>query len=156
MKSAPSMPANGSARGMIWLSAFIKSPNIITAPAFTSPAQGLSTGINLDVWNSLTKAQQSIIRSACATENDATTSEYNYKNAAALDTLITKHKVEVRSFSDEIMQAIKATSTQVLEEAAAKDAFTGKVYESFKASLKNSMRWAEVSEEAYTQIRRKV
>ena len=54
------------------------------------------------------------------------------------------------------MKAIKATSTQVLEEAAAKDAFTAKVYESFKASLKNSMRWAEVSEEAYTQIRRKV
>ena len=69
---------------------------------------------------------------------------------------LTTMKGEVRSFSDDIMKAIKATSTQVLEEAAAKNAFTAKVYDSFKASLKNSMRWAEVSEEAYTQIRRKV
>ena len=125
-------------------------------PGFHEPGAGLSTGINLDVWNSLTKAQQGVIRTACAAENDATSSEYNYKNAAALDTLIKKHKVEVRSFSDDIMKTIKATSIQVLEEAAAKDAFTAKVYDSFKASLKNSMRWAEVSEEAYTQIRRKV
>jgi TRAP-type mannitol/chloroaromatic compound transport system substrate-binding protein len=54
------------------------------------------------------------------------------------------------------MKALKATSTKVLEDAAAKDAFTAKVYKSFKASLDNSLRWGEVSEEAYTKSRRSV
>ena len=108
------------------------------------------------VWNSLTKPQQDIFRNACQAENDYTLSEYNYKNATALETLVTKHKVKVRRFSPEIMAALKKTSDVVLEEAAATDAFTKKVYDSFRASLENSMEWGAQSEEPYTQARREV
>ena len=125
-------------------------------PGFHEPCAGLSTGVNLDVWNSLSNSQQQIIRNACAAENAATTSEYNYKNAAALNTLVSKHKVKVRSFSPQIMQALKTTSDAVLQDAAKSDAFTAKVYESFKASLANSMEWGALSEEPYTQARRSV
>ena len=125
-------------------------------PGFHEPGAGLSTGINLDVWNSLSQSQQEIIRNACAAENASTTSEYNYKNAAALDTLVKKHNVKVRSFSPDIMQALKQTSDKVLAEAAAKDPFTAKVFESFKASLANSMAWGARSEEPYTLARRQV
>ena len=124
-------------------------------PGFHEPGAGLSTGVNLDVWKSLTDSQQNIIRNACAAENAHTMNEYNYKNAAALNTLIKKHKVQVRSFSEEVMSAIKKTSEQVLKDAAAKDPFTAKVYKSFKASLANSMEWGARSEEPYTQSRRK-
>ncbi len=123
-------------------------------PGFHEPGAGLSTGVNLEVWNSLSKSHQAIIRNACAAENAHTMNEYNYKNASALNTLMTKHKVEVRSFSQEIMNAIKSTSEQVLKDAAAKDAFTNKVYKSFKASLANSMEWGARSEEPYTLARR--
>ena len=125
-------------------------------PGFHEPGAGLSTGVNLDVWNSLTPSQRQIIRNACAAENASTLSEYNYKNATALDTLVKKHKVQVRSFAPEIMQALKQTSDKVLVEAAAKDPFTAKVFESFKASLANSMEWGALSEEPYTLARRKV
>ena len=125
-------------------------------PGFHEPGAGLSTGVNLDVWKSLSDSQRQIIRNACAAENATTTSEYNYKNAAALNTLVSKHKVKVRSFSPQIMQALKATSDAVLQDAAKGDAFTGKVYESFKASLANSMEWGALSEEPYTQARRTV
>jgi TRAP-type mannitol/chloroaromatic compound transport system substrate-binding protein len=125
-------------------------------PGFHEPGAGLSTGVNLDVWNSLTPSQREIIRNACAAENASTLSEYNYKNATALDTLVKKHKVQVRSFAPEIMQALKQTSDKVLVEAAAKDPFTAKVFESFKASLANSMEWGALSEEPYTLARRKV
>jgi TRAP-type mannitol/chloroaromatic compound transport system substrate-binding protein len=125
-------------------------------PGFHEPGAGLSTGVNLNVWNSLTQSQREIIRNACAAENASTLSEYNYKNATALDTLVKKHKVQVRSFAPEIMQALKQTSDKVLLEAAAKDPFTAKVFESFKASLANSMEWGALSEEPYTLARRKV
>ena len=67
-------------------------------PGFQEPGAMLATGINLDVWASLTAAQQEVLRTACEAENNATLSEYNYKNAAALETLVKKHNVEVRSF----------------------------------------------------------
>ncbi len=125
-------------------------------PGFHEPGAGLSTGINLDVWKSLSQSQREIIRNACAAENASTMSEYNYKNATALDTLVKKHNVQVRSFAPAIMQALKATSDQVLAEAAAGDAFTGKVFKSFSASLANSMAWGARSEEPYTLARRQI
>jgi len=62
----------------------------------------------------------------------------------------------VRSFAPDIMQALKATSDQVLAEAATGDAFTGKVFKSFSASLANSMAWGARSEEPYTLARRQI
>ena len=62
----------------------------------------------------------------------------------------------MRRFSPEIMAALKKTSDAVLEEAAASDPFTKKVYDSFRASLENSMEWGAQSEEPYTQARREV
>ena len=123
-------------------------------PGIHEPGAGLSTGINLNVWNELTKAQQAIITNACMAENESTLAEYNYKNASALETLVKKHKVQVRSFSPEVMAGLKSTSETVLSDIAAKDAFTQKVYDSFKASMINSMEWGKLSEEAYTRARR--
>lgn len=125
-------------------------------PGFHEPGAGLATGVNLDVWNSLSKAQQAIIENACQAENESTFSEYNYKNATALATLVNRHKVQVRRFSPEIMTALKETSDAVLAEEAAKDAFTKKVYDSFRKSLNNSMAWGAQSEEPYTMARRNI
>ena len=52
------------------------------------------------------------------------------------------------------MAGLKSTSETVLRDIAAKDAFTQKVYDSFKASMINSMEWGKLSEEAYTRARR--
>jgi len=125
-------------------------------PGIHEPGAGLSTGINLDVWNDLSASHKGIIRASCAAENEYTLAEYNYKNAAALDTLVTKHKVEVRSFSTDIMRGLKEASEAVLEDISKEDPFTKKVYESFKASLKNSMEWGSRSEEPYTKARREL
>jgi TRAP-type mannitol/chloroaromatic compound transport system substrate-binding protein len=54
------------------------------------------------------------------------------------------------------MKVLKQASDEVLNEAAARDAFTKKVYDSFRASLENSMRWGAQSEEPYTLARREV
>ena len=137
-------------------SGFYQVADYYYCPGFHEPGAGLSTGINLDIWDSLTKSQQEILRIACQAENERTFSEYNYRNAAALATLITRHNVQVRRFSPEIMRALKKASDDVLNEAAARDPFTKKVYESFKASLENSMRWGAQSEEPYTLSRREV
>ncbi len=125
-------------------------------PGIHEPGAGLSTGVNLTVWNELTPSQREIIKTACAAENDISLAEYNYKNAAALATLVKKHNVQVRSFSADIMRGLKQASRDVLDEISQSDPFTAKVYESFKASLENSMEWGKWSEEPYTQARREL
>ncbi len=125
-------------------------------PGIHEPGAGLSMGINLNIWNEFTPAQQEIFRAACQAENERTLAEYNYKNAAALAMLVKKHKVKIRSFSPEIMRALKQASDEVLREISAKDALTAEIYESFRASLANSMDWGRWSEEPYTQARREL
>jgi len=125
-------------------------------PGIHEPGAGLSTGINLDVWNELTGSQRAIIKAACMAENESTLAEYNYKNASSLATLVSKYKVQVRSFSPDVMKGLKEASDAVLIDIAGKDAFTQKVYESFIASLNNSMEWSKWSEEPYTRARRQI
>ncbi len=125
-------------------------------PGIHEPGAGLATGINLNVWNELTPAQQEIFRNAFHAENERSLAEFNYKNATSLATLVKKYKVQVRSFSPEVMQGLKQTSEQVLAEISTHDALTKRVYESFKASLQNSMDWGRWSEEPYTKARREL
>ncbi len=123
-------------------------------PGFHEPGSTLALSINLDVWNSLSKSHQSIIQNACAAQNDITLAEFNANNSTALSILVEKHKIELRRFSDEIMTKIGAVSGEVMRETAQADDITRRVYESYLASRKNSMRWSQIAEENFWEARR--
>ncbi|MBX3447346.1 MAG: TRAP transporter substrate-binding protein [Parvibaculaceae bacterium] len=123
-------------------------------PGFHEPGSSLAAGFNLDVWNSLTKQQQAVVRAACAAENDYTLAEYNAHNGEALKTLIEKHGVLVRRFPDDVVAALKKTSLEVLEDAAKEDAFTAKVYESFRNFLDTTSEWTRIGDEGFVEARR--
>lgn len=123
-------------------------------PGFHEPGASLATGFNLDVWNSLTPSQQAAVTAACAAENDYTLAEFNHYNATSLETLVSKHNVKLRRFTPEIMAELKKHSTDVLEEAAASDAMTGRIYESFKKGLARSDAWTRIAEQAFVEARR--
>lgn len=121
---------------------------------FHEPGAGLATGINLEVWNDLTTAQQETIRTVCAAENEYTLSEFNYQNSVALKTLINRHNIEVRQFTPEIMTVLQKTSQQVMNEIAASDPFTTKVYASQRAAADLLAVWKNASLIPYLDARR--
>lgn len=123
-------------------------------PGFHEPGSSLAAGFNLDVWNSLTPQQQAIVRAACAAENDFTLAEYNAHNGEALKTLVEKHGVMVRRFPDDVVAALKKTSQEVLEDAAKEDAFTAKVYQSFRDFLDTTSEWTRIGDEGFVEARR--
>jgi TRAP-type mannitol/chloroaromatic compound transport system substrate-binding protein len=86
-------------------------------------------------------------------ENDVALAEFNAKNNGALNTLVNKHKVKVRKFSDEVMNAIGKRAGEVVAEAGASDALTGKVYDSFLKFRKNAIGWSKLSDQAYWDAR---
>jgi len=123
-------------------------------PGFHEPGTSVACGINLGLWNDLSKPQQAIVRDALAAENDMVRAEFNARNAIALKVLIEKHGVKLRRFSDAIVTELARLSAQVLKETAAADATTGKIYDSYRAFLADSLAWDDVAEKAYGEARR--
>jgi TRAP-type mannitol/chloroaromatic compound transport system substrate-binding protein len=122
-------------------------------PGFHEPGTSLAIGFNKQLWDSLDGAEQAIIESAALAEHTYTISEYDARNAEALKTLIDQHGVQLRRFSDEILREFARISAEVLDEVAANDELTSRVYQSYKASMGRTMRWGEISEQAYAQAR---
>ncbi len=123
-------------------------------PGIHEPGTTLSLGLNKELWEDMSASEQAIIASASAAQHDETSAEFNANNAHALNTLINEHGVKLMKFSDDILHGMGTISKDVLHETAAKDPFTAKVFESFSASRKGSIRWGEIGEEAFTAARR--
>ena len=124
-------------------------------PGFHEPGAQLGVGMNLDVWNSLNATEQSIIRAACQWANNLSLAEYTAYNSIYLDQLVNDHGVLLRTMPEDVMEAAARASKEILEETAAQDELTGRIYESFKQSLARSMAWSGISDEAYLAARRK-
>ena len=122
-------------------------------PGFHEPGAGLATGVNLDTWNSLTNTQREIFKNVFSHENTYTLAEFNHHNSIALNTLINKHDVQMRSFSKEIMNELKLKSSEVLEDVATKDPISNEIYLSFMDNLKRLRNWSKHSELAYMASR---
>lgn len=123
-------------------------------PGFHEPGAQLSVGVNLDVWNSLNGTEQAIIKAACQWANNLSLAEYMHHNAASLERLVSEHGVLLREMPQDVLQAAAREAKAVIEETAGRDALSAQIFESFKASLKRSMAWSGVSDEAYLAARR--
>ena len=133
--------------------AFYQAAKFYYWPGFHEPGAGLATGINLDTWNSFSKSEQSIIRQILAFENNFTLAEFNHHNSIALETLINKHNVQMRTFSPEIMQSLKKLSDEVLEDVSTRTEISKRIFLSFKDSMARLKEWSSKSEQAYMKAR---
>ncbi len=122
-------------------------------PGFHEPGTGLSLGINLDLWNALSTAERAAIRNAAMAENLAMHAEFEHENAIALERLRRETDVTIAPFPDDVQAAMARVSGQVLEEVAAGDPFTARVYESFRTARRRATAWGEVSEIAFARAR---
>ena len=133
--------------------AFYQAAKFYYWPGFHEPGAGLATGINLDTWNSFSKSEKSIIKQVLAFENNYTLSEFNHHNSIALETLVNKHNVKMRTFSPEIMQSLKILSEEVLEDVSTRTNISKKIFLSFKDSIERLKEWSGKSEQAYMKAR---
>jgi len=86
-------------------------------------------------------------------ESVYTLAEYNAENARALDILINDYEVQLKKFPEDVLEAMAKHAKDVIEETAAGDELTGRIYESFEASKARTSRWSEISEGAYMDAR---
>ncbi|WP_425411153.1 TRAP transporter substrate-binding protein [Hyphococcus sp.] len=124
-------------------------------PGFHEPGAQLTLGLNLDIWEEMTPAEQSIIIGACHRANHLSIAEFAHYNAVALRQLVEEHGVELRQMPDDVFAALGSAAQQVYEEIASDgDDITRRIFESFKASMVRSQEWGRISDEAYMAARR--
>lgn len=122
-------------------------------PGWHEPGTTLEAMVNINAYEKLTPDLKAILDTAIARANSLMLSQFEARNNDALSELVTKHKVQLRKFPDDVLKQLKVYANQVLEEMAAKDPMSKKVYESFKSFRSKIYEWNKTSEEPYQQFK---
>jgi TRAP-type mannitol/chloroaromatic compound transport system substrate-binding protein len=125
-------------------------------PGMHEPASMLAVGMNKSWWDGLSKTDQALIKAAATQEDSRMMSEYNAKNGAALDKLITEQGVQVREFNDDVYDAFGEAAEEVFDEVRAHSDLANRIHESFAATRKDVGRWMNLSDQPYLRQRNRV
>lgn len=132
---------------------FYKAAPYYYWPGFHEPNGSGECIINLDSWQKLPPDLQAIVTNACAAENSYALAETEWHNATALETLVTKHNVEVRQFPADMLNAVREVRETVMADFASGDDITQRIYQSFEAARKRAISWSNLSTLAVLQAR---
>ena len=132
---------------------FHKAAKYYYYPGWHEPGTTLEAIINKKALESLPKDLQSIVMNACKVVNQDMSTEFSAKNNAALDTLINKHKVDVRRLPDDVLVKLKVLSNEVVLELANKNKAAKRIYDSYDKFRKQITKWDDISEREYLNIR---
>ncbi|NOX09311.1 MAG: TRAP transporter substrate-binding protein [Gammaproteobacteria bacterium] len=122
-------------------------------PGWHEPGSSIEAFINQEAFEALPKDLQSIVKNASRVANQDMLAEYTARNNAALDTLVNKHKVDLRKFPDDVLNRLRQISDEVVADVANNDPLSKEVYDSFRKFRKQVMAWHDVSERAYLNAR---
>lgn len=135
---------------------FYKAAKYYYYPGWHEPGTTLEATINKEAFESLSKDLQAIVMAACDVVNQDMLLEYTARNNAALDTLLNKHKVDMRKLPDDVLSKLRSLSEEVVLELASKDQRSQKIYNSFDKFRNQVVDWHKISEQAYYNVRTKV
>ncbi|MBR2514388.1 MAG: TRAP transporter substrate-binding protein [Halomonas sp.] len=120
---------------------------------WNEPTAVLEGTVNLDAWNALPEDLQDVIREAARASNLAMISEFAYRNAQALETLVDEHGVQLRTFPEDVMQALHESSQEVIQRQVDSDEASRRVWESYSAFQQVLRPFSDVGEYAYLKSR---
>lgn len=132
---------------------FYKAAQYYYYPGWHEPGTTIECFINKDAFNSLPRELQSIVKMACRVANQDMLADMTARNNAALETLVDKHKVEVRALPDPVLTKLRQLSEQVVAEIAEKDNFSKRVYSSYSRFRQQTITWHRISEQAFLNAR---
>ena len=122
--------------------------------AFHEPAANVAAGFNLEVWNSFSASEQAILRAVAAKNFQSSLAEFNARNSVALNELVNKHKVKLRTYSPEIMAELADISAGVVRDIGMTDDLSKRIYNSYMKTRAAAMEWSKIADEPYLANRR--
>lgn len=131
---------------------FYKAANYYYYPGWHEPGTCLEVMFNKEVYDGLPDDLKAAIDAVAMETNFWSLCQFESGNGAALQELISKHKVELIRFPEAMMDELRKLSMETLEEEADKDALSRKVHEAFKKFKERVGIWGSVSEDAYYNV----
>ncbi len=121
-------------------------------PGWHEPGTILEMIFNKDKFNELPTDLQEIVKTACYRLNQWMLTEFEAKNSLYLSKLIEEEQVDIRRFSDEVMDTLKKLSNEVVQELVDTDPLSKRVFEHFNAFRKKMVSWSNISEKVYHEV----
>ena len=115
-------------------------------PGWQEPSGSIECFVSGAAHDSLSTELKQIFEIACMAENDYLLAEFNTRNHTSLNTLVEEHGVQLRRFPDDVLDALRGYSAEVVEELAASDPMSGRVYASYRAFADEVSAWLRISE----------
>ncbi|WP_035676075.1 TRAP transporter substrate-binding protein [Azospirillum brasilense] len=117
-------------------------------PGWWEGGPNVSLYVNLQEWEKLPKAYQSILTAACAEANTYMIARYDAENAKALKRLIAKGTL-LRGYPRELMEQAHKIAFEYYDELAKTNPNFKTIYESWKPFLDETQLWFRVAELPY-------
>jgi TRAP-type mannitol/chloroaromatic compound transport system substrate-binding protein len=122
-------------------------------PGFNKPNGTGECIVSLKAWEAIDSESKAIIAHACATEASFALAEMERLNAEALAALTTTHKVQLRTFPNDLIAAARKTATDVLGELASRGERARKIHASYTAFRERTAAWSHISIKAVLDAR---
>ena len=122
-------------------------------PGWHEPGPTLETIINKEAWDSLPADLQAILRTASRMINEDSLSEYTARNNDALRELVEEHGVKIRRLPDDVIEALREASREVVSALPGDDELAQRIHSSYSEFHEDVMRYHEISERAYINLR---
>ncbi len=131
---------------------FYKAAKYYYYPGWHEPGTCLEVMFNKKVYDGLPADLKAIVDAVAMETNLWSLSEFEAGNGAALQELITQHKVELVRFPESLLDELREMAKETMEEEADKDAMSRKVHEAFKTFKKQVGTWGTVADNAYYNV----
>lgn len=132
-----------------YLMGFHKIAKYYYYPGWQEPASFIELIVNKNSFNKLPDDLKKIVEAAATAQCLTMFAEFEEKNTEYHKKLINEEKVDFRKFPDDVLKTLKKYTEEVLNEIAASDPVSKKVYESYKAFQKSAAVWTDIAERNY-------
>jgi TRAP-type mannitol/chloroaromatic compound transport system substrate-binding protein len=127
---------------------FYKVAKYYYYPGWWEGGPELDLFVNIKQWESLPPEYKAALEAACYEANMEMVCKYDALNPAALKRLVS-NGVQLRPFSEEIMNACWKAANEVYAETSAKNPRFKKVYDHWKAFRDDQILWFRVAEQNF-------
>ncbi len=118
-------------------------------PGWHEPGTTLELIVSKTHYDQLPTHLQAIITAAASRLNEWTLAAMEAANGIYLEKIKAVKGLQIRSFSDEVLQELKKYTVTVIEELTQNDPFAQRVYQSYHAFRQKATAWADLSEHQY-------
>ena len=118
-------------------------------PGWHEPGASLELIVNKAKFNSLPADLQAIVETAAMRFNNWMIAEMEVQNALFLEKILEEGKVELRYFSDDVLNRLRELTDEMIAEVVASDDFARRVYESYDTHRQRARRWSAVTEKQF-------